>query len=514
MALAGLARVLSKAQLQQENDELRRENALLRQKIDLLVRRVFGQSSEALSPDQLELLLGGAESGTGPGKADASWAEQEAEAHHYPVRRAHRVGPKERWPEDLPVIEEVLDPAEVKNAPQEWRRIGEEVSEQLDYEPARFLRRRLIRPKYVPRQDVDGGPLIAPLPPMLQERCVAAPGLLAAIIVGKYCDHLPLYRQETIFASRHDIHLPRQSQARWIALAAEWLRPIYDAVEKELLSGGYVQVDETPIRYLAPGHGQTKLGYLWTTCRPRGDVVYHWETSRAARCLENVIPADFTGTLQCDGYSAYPSFAGQRQNPVTLAGCWAHARRNFYEARDHAPQQAGFILRQIAHLYRVEACLRIQQASPKLRAVVRGAQSQPIIDRIRRALLRWKVGRRFLPRSTMGKAIDYTLAHAALLEVYLRDGRVEIDNNLVENAIRPTAIGKKNWLFIGEAQAGQRSAILYTLIECCRRRGLNPFLYLRDVLTRLPSMTNWQVKDVTPAAWAAARQPAPLQLAS
>lgn len=229
---------------------------------------------------------------------------------------------------------------------------------------------------------------------------------------------------------------------------------------------------------------------------------------------ENALLRQKIGTLQCDAYSAYRSFTSQHQNPITLAGCWAHARRNFYEARDHAPSQAGFILRQIAHLYRVEAGLRIQQTSPKLRAVVRAAQSQPIINRIRLALLRWKVGRRFLPRSTMGKAIDYALAHATLLEVYLRDGRVEIDNNLVENAIRPTAIGKKNWLFIGDAQAGQRSAILYTLIECCRRRSLNPFLYLRDVLSRLPSMTNWQVKEVTPKAWADKHPPAPLQLAS
>jgi transposase len=503
------------AQLQRENEELRREVALLRQKIDLLVRRIFGRSGEALSPDQLELLLGGTPEGNQPGKADASWAAEPQEAaDHQSHGKERRRNPRERWPEDLPVIEEVLDPEEVKEAPAQWRCIGAEVSESLDYEPARFLRRRLIRNKYVPRQGVDVVPVIAELPPMLQERCVAAPGLLAAIIVAKYCDHLPLYRQEAIFASRHDIALPRQSQARWIALAADWLRPIYDAIGDEVRAGGYVQVDETPIRYLAPGNGQTKLGYLWTTCRPRGDVVYHWETSRAARCLENVIPADFRGTIQCDAYAAYPSFARSRPQAITLAGCWAHARRNFYEARDHNPQQAGFILRQIAALYRIEARARKQRASPKLRATLRCAQSAPIIKRIRSALLRWKTSRRFLPRSTMGAAIHYALSNWNLLEVYLEDGRVEIDNNLVENSIRPTAIGKKNWLFIGAAQAGQRSAILYTLIESCRRRSINPFDYLRDVLTRLPSMTNWQIKDITPEAWAAARRPAPLKRAA
>lgn len=486
--------------------ELRRENALLNQKVDLLVRRIFGKSSEALSPDQLELLLGG-QSQQALGKADASWAVEPQEADHEPRHEGRRANARERWPEDLPVIEQVLEPDEVQADPAAWRRIGEEVTEQLDYTPAQFLRRRLVRPKYVPRTVIDGVPLIAPLPSMLQERCVAAPGLIAAIIVGKYCDHLPLYRQESIFKSRHDVILPRQSQARWIELAADWLRPVYDAIGAEILAGGYVQVDETPIRYLAPGNGQTKLGYLWTTHKPRGDVLYRWETSRAAKCLENVIPVDFTGTIQCDGYAAYPAFVGKHPANIELAGCWAHARRGFHEAKEHAPQHAGFILGQIAALYRVEAHLRKQRASAKLRAVARSHQSRPIVTRIKKILLTLKAKHRFLPKSTMGAAIDYALGQMPQLETYLTDGRIEIDNNLVENAIRPTAIGKKNWLFIGAAGTGQRSAILFTLIESCRRRGINPFDYLRDVLTRLPSMTNWQIKDITPSAWAAAQVP-------
>ena len=501
---------LSNAQLQRRVEELERENALLRQKIDLLVRRIFGRSSEALSSDQLELLLGG-EAAVEPGKADASWANEPQEApDHEPRNKARGRHPKERWPEDLPVIEEVLDPVAVMSDPQAWRRIGSEVTEQLDYEPARFLRRRLIRNKYVPRSGVDVVPVIAELPPMLLERGVAAPGLIAAIVVGKYCDHLPLYRQESIFKTRHDVILPRQSQARWVELAADWLRPVYDAIGQEILTGGYVQVDETPIRYLAPGNGQTKLGYLWTTHKPRGEVICRWETSRAATCLEKVIPVDFNGTIQCDGYAAYPAFATTHPGEIELVGCWAHARRKFYDAREHAPQSAGFILRQIAALYRVEARLRksgARRISPKLRTVARGFESRPIVNRIKKVLLMWKTSHRFFPKSSMGQAIDYALGQMPGLEAYLDHGVVEIDNNLVENAIRPTAIGKKNWLFIGAADAGQRSAVLFTIIESCRKRGINPFEYLRDVLTRLPSMTNWQIKDITPAAWVAARQP-------
>ncbi len=171
-------------------------------------------------------------------------------------------------------------------------------------------------------------------------------------------------------------------------------------------------------------------------------------------------------------------------------------------------------MRQIQHLYRIENDLRQKRAGPRLRAAVRAHQSRPLIARPQRALTRLKLSRRHLPQSPLGQAIDYALGQWASLVVYLGDGRIEIDNNLCENAIRPTAVGKKNWLFIGAAAAGQRGAILYTIIESCRRRGIDPHAYLREVLTLLPSMTNWQIKDITPEAWAKAHQPAALQAAS
>jgi hypothetical protein len=261
-------------------------------------------------------------------------------------------------------------------------------------------------------------------------------------------------------------------------------------------------VDETPIKYLEPGHGQTRQGYLWACHRPSSDVVFHWQTSRAAACLEKIIPVDFTGTIQCDGYSAYPAFAGQRGGAIALAGCWAHVRRKFYEALEQAPGTAGWIVRQIQQLYQIEAWLRQRRAGPRLRLAVRTHQSRPLVERIHRALVRFKLSRRFLPQSALGSAIDYALGQWPTLSVFLQDGRIEIDNNLVENAIRPTAIGKKNWLFMGGAQAGERGAILYTIVESCRRRGIDPYAYLRNVLARLPHMTNRQIKEVTPDAWA------------
>ena len=481
-------------ELTQQVELLRRENTLLRQKIDLLVKRVFGSSSEPLDRNQLELLAAPSE--------NASHVTLVVAAPEKDRSKSSRPPREPRLPENLPVVEEVIDPEPVKAKPEVWRCIGQEVSEQLDYEPGRFLKRRVVRRKYVHRTNPDCAPVIAPLPERLLDRSLPAPGLLAQIVVGKYCDHLPLYRQEQIYQQRHGINLPRQSLARWVELAADWFKPIYDHIRIGVMGGGYVQVDETPVDYLEPGNGKTKQGYLWTCSRPGGEVFYRWETSRAAECLENIIPVDFKGTVQCDGYSAYRSFANKRNGTIALAGCWAHLRRKFHEALEQSPKTAGWIMRQIQHLYRVEAGLREQSAGPRLRAAVRAHESRPIVQRLHRALLRLKTSGRHLPQSLLGIAIDYALGQWKTLEVYVADGRVEIDNNLVENAIRPTAIGKKNWLFIGEAGAGDRGAILYTIIECCRRRNIDPYTYLRDVLTRLPRMTNHQIHEVTPQAWA------------
>jgi len=485
------------ARLMEEQERLRTETKLLREKIAALLARLFGAQSEKVDRDQLLMMLQGFDA---PGKAPEP---VEAEA---PRRSTIPSPPRERGPRvpgHLPVVEEVIDPEPVKACPEAWRCIGEEVTEQLDYEPARFFKRRIVRRKYARRDHPFAAPIIAPLH-TLQDRCIAAPGLIAAIVVAKFCDHLPLYRQEQIFATRHGVEIPRQTMAQWMGLAADWLRPIYEHIRTGVLGGGYVQVDETPIEYLAPGNGETKLGYLWTCTRPGGDTVFAWHTSRAATCIDAIIPPGFRGTVQCDAYAAYPAFvrshnAAAGSEAITLAGCWAHARRGFIEARESEPRTVGWLLRQIAALYQIEAHLRACHAGPRLREAVRAAHSVPLVRRIGAALAR--IRPRYLPQSAMGKAITYTLDQWPALERFLANGRIEIDNNLVENAIRPTAIGKKNWLFIGAAEAGQRAAILYTIVQSCRCRGLDPMAYLRDVLTRLPAMHTGQLPKVTPEAW-------------
>jgi transposase len=487
----------------QEREQLRAENKLLREKLDALLRKLFGAQSEKLDAAQLLLMLQGLD--------DRPKAEAPVEAEAPRRSTAASSPPRERGPripEHLPIVEEVIDPEPVKACPEAWRHIGDEVTEQLDYEPARFFKRRIVRRKYARKDHPFAAPLIAPLH-TLQDRCIAAPGLIAAVIVAKYCDHLPLYRQQSIFATRHDVHIPRQTMAQWMALAADWLRPIYEHIRTGVLGGGYVQIDETPIEYLSPGHGQTKLGYLWSCARPGGDTVFAWHSSRAAECLQSLIPPAFRGIVQADGYAAYPAFirahnASAGAEAIVLAGCWAHARRAIFEARENAPRATAWLLRQIGHLYHIERELRAGKAGPRLREAVRAAQSAPILRRLRTALPRLRP--RHLPQSALGRAITYTLDQWPALERFIGDGRIEIDNNGVENAIRPSAIGKKNWLFIGAADAGQRTAILYTIVESCRRRALDPLAYLRDILTRLPKAITSEIPTLTPEAWARSRR--------
>jgi len=406
-----------------------KEIALLRQKLDLVLRRMFGAKSEKLDSNQLLLLLNGEE--PWPGKLPGPVAAETPRRSNDPSSPRER---KPRLPEHLPVIEEVIIPEPVKTAPELWRRIGEEISERLDYEPGRFLRLRTVRPKYVRRGQVDAVPVVAPLPACLLERSPVAPGLLAQIVVSKYCDHLPLYRQESIYWKRHQVWLPRQNLADWVGLAADWLQPIYQEIKKGLLEEGYLQIDETPIRYLAPGNGKTKLGYMWTCGVPRGDVLFHWETSRSAACLKNIISVDFNGVLQCDGYEAYDCFARERGN-IVLAGCMAHVRRKFYEAKEQSPKVAGWILKHMQNLYALESQLRKARAGPALRQAERAGLSRPVLARLHRALIRLKTSHRFLPRSAMGKAIDYALGQWSSLLVFLEDGRLEIDNNLIYAAL-------------------------------------------------------------------------------
>jgi len=484
------------AALESELKASRLEVKLLKEKVDALARMVFGKKSEKLDPNQLMLLQ---ESESKKDEAPAPDDDPEAGAAK-PPRKSRSKPSRPRVPDHLPVHEEVLDPEEVKACPEQWRQIGEEVTEQLDYHPGQFSKRRLIRRKFVKIDEPFAPPVLAPLPACLQERCLATPDLIAQVVISKYVDHLPLYRQEQIYRTRYGVDIPRQTQCRWVELAAWWFEPIYKEMIRQQSTRAYLQIDETPVPYLSPGTGKCPLGYFWIAAEPGDDVTYHWHPGRGAKYLSAIIDENFEGTLQCDGYKAYPCFQKQRAGPLKLAGCWAHVRRKFYEGLARAPTAAGWILRQIALLYLIERRLREQGASASLRAVVRQHESAPILSRIKKALFLLKP--RFLPQNDLGKAVAYALNNWTDLGVFLHNGAVEIDNNLIENAVRPTKLGAKNWLFIGSEGSGKTSAIIFTLVESAKRHGLEPHAYLRELLHRLPQTNNQEIPQLTPKAMA------------
>ena len=497
------------AALQTENQVLREQNAalrekladaqreitLLRQKLDALARQYFGKKSEQLDAAQLQLLLQIA-SLTAPVPASRPACAA--------PRRVRSPSQKLRTPDNLEVVREVIEPEVVRAEPEKWKCISQEVSRLLDYQPGKFFWRETVRPKYVRLENRALPPVIAPAPARVADGCLTAPGLLAQLLVSKYADHLPFYRLQMMFWQRQGVFIARQQMVLWTGQCVALLEAIVICIKKEVQHSQYVQVDETPVRYLDPERpGRCGQGYLWTSLVPGQCVLYEWHTSRAADCLDSILGKEFKGKLQCDGYSAYPAFVKDKPE-VKLFGCLAHARRGFFEAQEQAPQVVGWLLHQIGILYGWEEQLRRSRAGPVLREALRASHSRIVMQRLKRALD--KLQPRYLPKSLLGQAISYALNQWPALERFLEHGEVEVDNNLVENAIRPTAVGKKNWLFFGSAEAGTRNAVVLTLVQNCRLHGVNPYEYFKDLLERLPRMTNQDRLDqLTPRHWKQAR---------
>ncbi len=484
-----------------ETQTLQSEIRFLHEKVKYLLKQLFGSKSEKIDPNQLSLLLNGPEL---PAASEEALAEVEEVAPA--PRRAKRRPLADRLPDDLPIETVVIEPEEVLAHPEEYKKIGEETMVELDVEPARFFKRLIIRPKYAKLSDRLQPPVVAPAPKRIIENSFASAGLLVAILLGKYADHLPLYRQEQIFKVRHGVELSRKTMCDWVWSIAHQLAMIYEALRDEIRSSRYIQADETPVSFQDPGKKKCGTGYLWTYRAEGVGVLFEWFPSRAADCLTKML-SQFRGQLQSDGYAGYEAFYAKPLNhklraQVERAGCWAHARRKFHEAREES-QLAAQVLADIQKLYRIEAELREHSADDALRLATRQRESLPILAKIEKDLR--AATAQYLPKSRTSQAVSYALDQWERLQVYTRHGHMQIDNNLVENAIRPTAVGKKNWLFFGSKEAGQASAVIYSLLESCRMLGIHPQEYLLDVLPRLPTMTNQTAPRYTPAQWLATR---------
>ena len=488
--------------LEQANERIRlleEENAHLRAQIGWLKQKLFGGGqSERLDRAQLQLALGELEK-----LAEA--VAQTTKLISYERARAVEKRPvaAEAFAK-LPVKETVvIEPEEVKAQPETFERIGEERTFEVDVVPPQLFKREIIRPKYRVKADRTQPPVVAPAPARVVQGGYASAGLLAWVALSKYVDHLPLYRLEQMSA-RWGAQISRQTMADWIRMTADCLEPLYKHMCRELLAGGYIQADETPIKCNDPDEkrGGTSQGYLWVISRPGSDVVFDWRLSRRHGELTTLLTDDYKGVLQSDAYEAYASYA--REHPaVSWVGCWAHARRKFFEARDEKPKIVRVALKLIGRLYAWE---RVWDEAGITAAKKRAAlRAEHFVRPLRwlRALANGLLERKtVLPASGVGKACRYLLNQWEALSAHVRHGETRIDNNLVENSIRPSAIGKKNWLFIGHPDAGQRSAIIYSLVVSCQRHGKDTSVYLRDVLTRLPRLTNQDdLGPLTPSRW-------------
>ena len=385
---------------------------------------------------------------------------------------------------------------------QAFKRIGEEVSEQLDCVPAQFFVLRHIRGKYACAccQTIAA----APMPAQMIDKGIPAPGLLAQVAVAKHDDHLPLYRQEEIYA-RSGVHIARSSMAQWIGICGVRLAPLAQALKQFILSHAVVHADETPVQLLAPGRGKTKKAYVWvyrtTNFVPQRAVLFDFCTSRGGEHPRRVLQ-DFEGTLVTDDYSGYHQL--QRQGRIKAALCMAHARRKLFEAHQlNRSEIAAQAVALIAKLYEVEREAR--EFEPQARLLLRQSRSRPIAQ----ALHAWLLAQRpnLAKADTTARAIDYSLSNWPALTRYLEDGNVPIDNNAVENAIRPLAIGRRNWLFVGSQQAGERAAVMLSLIESAKLNGHDPWAYLKDVFERLPTLKNRDLELLLPHNWKPAGVP-------
>jgi transposase len=501
-----------------------RELGGVRHRLDQLLRRLYGPKSERTRPDQPTLFDDPAEPDSAAAPADPEPAPSDE------PRRRGRHG-RRRLPADLERTDVVHDlPDDQKACPccHEPRVvIGEQVSEQLDYHPARLFVWRHVRLSYacpaclvraidpVPAGRPEPPALIvtAPKPSQPIDKGLPGPGLLAHVVACKYADHLPLHRQEAMLA-RQGVELSRSTLCDWMAAAADLLTPLYAWMVSEVLKSRVVQTDETRVPVQEPGQAKTKSGRLWAYLGDRGHphTVYDY-TATKARDGPAAVLKDYAGFLQADAANVFDGI--YLPGAITEVACWAHARRHFHEARDSDAARSAEALARIGAFYGVEADAAdaiaradlTGDAADAVRVRCRQERTVPLLD----AFASWLEAQApvVLPKSPMGQAVAYARRHWAALTRFTGHGFLNIDNNASERALRAVAIGRKNWLFAGSDAGGRTAAVLYSLTQTCKRHRIDPFAYLKDVLARLPGLAAERLPELAPHTWAQAQRTQP-----
>ena len=491
------------SQLRSEIDSLKDQLNLAKEQFDWLRRQVFGKRSEKIITNEEQPYFPGLE---------LPEEEEKNETRTVPAherKKAIRNGKdKITLPEDLPVERQIIDlPEEDKKCQQTGEpliKIGEEVSRKLAHKPGSYFIKEIIRPKYATPKNPDAGVMTAPLPESLLQRCMADESLLADILVKKFGDHLPLYRQSEIL-SREGIFISRQIICQWVVRAGMALKPLADAMALKILKSGNVFVDETPLKMLAPGKGKTQTAYMWVLsgglAKDPPYRIYDFYENRKHSNIINLLNG-YDGVLHSDKYGGYEALANKKQ--FTWCPCWSHIRRKFFEAESGDPEFRDWVLRKIRYLFMFE---RVAWArSPEERLKIRKEKEEPIIDELILKIKTKLAAGKILPKSKLKEAIGYFCGLIPYLKNYISHPFARLDNNVAERAVRPLAIGRKNWLFVGNEDGGEAAAVIYSLIQTCRALSVNPREYLEDVMRRLMSHSANKLDELLPDAWAAERK--------
>lgn len=484
------------AKLEAQNKLLLEQVTLLTYELRDMKRLLFGRKSERFVPAspsaQLNLM-----------QIMAEQAQPAAVIHEVKVVKTKPSESKptgrQALPDHLPKVDIVLEPAEETSG---MEKIGEEITEQLDYTPGKLLIRRYIRPKYARIQKDGTGyteVVIAALPDFPIDKGIPAAGLLAQILVDKHVDHLPIYRQIKRY-QRDGVKLSASTISGWLDATADLLEPLGNELVRAVFQSDYVQADETPMPVL---NGETKgaahTGYLWAYHSPPNQLIfYDFQPGRGKEGPIHMLK-NYTGYLQTDGYGVYEHDAIGGRKEITLMHCMAHARRYFEKALDNDQARAEYFIKEVQKLYAIERRAREEHLSSTATAQLRVAEAYPILESLRAWLsLNYQ---QVLPKSKIGKAIAYSLPRWGRLSLYVTDGRLQIDNNTIENAMRPVALGRKNFLFAGSNEGGKRLALFYSLLASCKKQQVNPWEYIKDILDRMPTTKTSQLRDLLPDRW-------------
>ena len=477
-------------QLIEENRQQKTELLYLRQEMEQIKRMIYGSKSERFV---------GQDNGQLPIEFEDLPLEEEPEVKKEQVSYTrNKPGTKKGHarlplPDSLPRETQVIEPEFI---PQGAKKIGSVVSEYLEYKPGTLYVRQIVRNKYA---EPDGFTVVvAPMPTVPIPRSNVGPGFLAYLIVSKFIDHLPFHRLVKIFR-RQGIDLAESTVNGWFSACSRLVEPLYQVLMSHVQRSTYIMGDETPIPVLTKDKpGSTHKGYHWVYYAPdEKSVCFDYKKTRGRDGPEEFLK-DFSGTLQTDGYTVYDSF--EKKGKVKLLACMAHARRKFKKALDNDPERAGIAMKKIQQLYMIERHARENNLSWEERGALRQKEAVPVLDELETWMKDTLAGG-VLPKSSLGKAIGYTMNLWPRLRAYTEDGRWEIDNNPVENSIRPVALGRKNYMFAGSHDAAQRAAMMYSFLATCKINDVNPFEWLKDILTVIPDHKANRLEELLPHRW-------------